>query len=163
MFNVNEQEQTSAMGPLEPGVHKMYVYSAELKNNKAGTGDFFAFELRLVEGEGRAWSNYTFNHTNATAVKIGRGQMADLLFAAGIGSFADANELDRKIKESKDVLAVIEHETGNDGRVRAVISDAFTLEGKHRNDKKKVPEGAPAPKVTARARATKSAEIDTPF
>jgi len=162
MFNVNEVEQTASFGPLEPGVHKMYVYSAELKNNKAGTGDFFAFELRLCDGDGRCWANFTFNHSNPTAVKIGRGQMADLLFAAGIGGFADAADLDRKIKDSKDFLAVVTHETGNDGRERAVLSDAFTLEGKHRNPNTKPPSGAPAPKVT-RARATKNEGADLPF
>lgn len=96
-FDPNAVEPRDNFDPLPPGIYAAEIIESDVKETKAGTGQFVALTLRVTEGafEGRQlWCNINFRNQNETAQKIGQQQLAELCLACGIrGPLEDTEHL----------------------------------------------------------------------
>ena len=93
-----EHVETS-FDPLPNGEYVVAIMKSELRNNKAGTGNYIWLELEVVEGEHKKrklWAQLTFQHQSEMARKIGQSQFADVCKAVGVPKPNDTSELHHK-------------------------------------------------------------------
>lgn len=133
MFDVNEAPESKSFEAVEPGIYKATVMDVTYANNKAGTGTYFCFEFAL-EPSGFVKDFITFEHTNPTAVEIGKAKLGDLLFCLQIGSFASVDELKQKVI-GKELAVEVGQEIDGDKTYNRV-EGYWSLGGKHRNVKR---------------------------
>jgi len=83
--------------PLPNGKYTVCVVESELKDNKAGTGNYIQLKLEVMDGKFKGrWINFvniTFTHTNSQAQEIGRKGLNTLMKACGIQSIQDTKQL----------------------------------------------------------------------
>lgn len=94
------------LGPLPAGMYPVIAVESALKDNSAGTGQFLAFTLQVIDGEfsGRKlWDNLNVNHPNKTAEDIARRQLQELCLAAGVSNLTNTEQL-----HDRPVLANVE-------------------------------------------------------
>ena len=106
------EEVLSDFTPLPEGQYTVCVIESELKDNKAGTGNYIQLKLEVMDGQYKGrWINFvnlTFTHTNSMAQEIGRKTLNTLMKACGIRDIQDTKQLhgiavraDIKIKQSE--------------------------------------------------------------
>ena len=101
---------------LPEGDYTLMITSSEIKTTKAGTGQYLALTIEVVDGaySGRKlWENINFDNPNPTAVKIAKQTLAGIMSALGLVSVNDTEELHDKplvgkikIKQRKDTGAM---------------------------------------------------------
>ena len=82
--------------PLPAGWYTASITGAELKNTKAGTGQYIAIRYDIIgpTHQGRiVFGNLNIRNPNATAEGIGRQQLGEIMRAIGIAKVADTDEL----------------------------------------------------------------------
>jgi len=82
--------------PLPAGWYTASITAAELKNTKAGTGQYIAIRYDIIgpTHQGRiVFGNLNIRNPNATAEGIGRQQLGEIMRAIGIAKVADTDEL----------------------------------------------------------------------
>jgi len=82
--------------PLPAGWYTASITAAELKNTKAGTGQYIAIRYDIIgpSHQGRiVFGNLNIRNPNATAEGIGRQQLGEIMRAIGIAKVADTDEL----------------------------------------------------------------------
>ena len=84
--------------PVPKGMYKVIVEDAEIKDTKAGTGQYISVKFNVMEGEfeGRKiFVMYNIKNPSEVAVKVGLGQLKALLMAANVSSLQlnDVSEL----------------------------------------------------------------------
>ena len=82
--------------PLPSGWYTASITAAELKNTKAGTGQYIAIRYDIIgpTHQGRiVFGNLNIRNPNATAEGIGRQQLGEIMRAIGIAKVADTDEL----------------------------------------------------------------------
>jgi hypothetical protein len=75
---------------LVEGEYAMQVEDAEIKETKAGTGEYISVKLKVLEGTRKGKTVYhMFNikNPNPEAVRIGHQQLKSFMMAAGFSSF----------------------------------------------------------------------------
>lgn len=89
-------EQTNDFSPLPVGEYLVEIVKAEIKNTKAGNGQYI--NLRLDVSEGQYANRVLFAIVNIknqleAAERIGRAQLGDIMRAIGLSSLSDTDQL----------------------------------------------------------------------
>ena len=97
-FDVSELPQSTGGGfdPLPAGWYSVKVTGAELKNTKAGTGQYIAVRYDVLgpTHQGRVvFGNLNIKNPNPKAEEIGRQQLGDLMRAIGLAKVTDTDQL----------------------------------------------------------------------
>ena len=113
-FTANEYNPAQGFEPLPNGDYIAMISEAELKNTKAGTGQYIKFVWTVMDGEysGRKiWSNHNIVNPNQTAQKIGREEISAIAHAIGR---PDVNDTDHMLNIPCSLTVSIKQETGRD-------------------------------------------------
>lgn len=96
-FDASSAPQTSNdFEPLPAGTYTATVTGCEVKQTKAGDGQYLRVEYTISgpSGAGRkVWSNYNVRNANPKAEEIGRSALAELCRAVGKARLGDTDEL----------------------------------------------------------------------
>jgi hypothetical protein len=82
--------------PLPAGWYSAVVNGAEIKVTKAGTGKYIAvrYDITGPTHQGRVvFGNLNIKNPNATAEKIGREQLGEIMRAIGLATVQDTDQL----------------------------------------------------------------------
>ena len=96
-FDASSAPQTSTdFEPLPAGTYTASITGCEVKQTKAGDGQYLRVEYTISgpSGVGRkVWSNYNVRNANPKAEEIGRSALAELCRAVGKARLGDTDEL----------------------------------------------------------------------
>jgi len=96
-FSVDALPQsTNNYEPLPPGWYTAIVNGAEIKNTKAGTGQYIAvrYDITGPTHQGRVvFGNLNIKNPNPKAEEIGRQQLGELMRAIGLTTVQDTDQL----------------------------------------------------------------------
>lgn len=97
-FNTAElpEGNTGDFQPLPEGWYTVTVAGAELKQTKAGNGEYIAvrYDVTGPTHQGRVvFGNLNIRNPNPKAEEIGRQQLGDLMRAVGLAKVTDTDEL----------------------------------------------------------------------
>jgi hypothetical protein len=138
-FNAAEVQPQQSFDALPPGRYEAIISASEMKDTKAGTGQYLQLTFDVVGGqyEGRKlWSRLNLVNPNATAVQIAERELSAICHCVGILVPADSEEL-------HDALLVID-----------VIQELNPMSGQQTNRIKGYSQvSAPAPKAKPAALA----------
>jgi hypothetical protein len=98
-FDSSTVEPAKSFGVLPRGRYNVIVATSELKETKAGDGQFLEVEYHVIDGEHesrRLWDRFNLVNPNADAERIGRSQLAALCGAVGVVKVGDSAELHDK-------------------------------------------------------------------
>ena len=138
-FNAAEVQPQQSFDALPPGRYEAIISASEMKDTKAGTGQYLQLTFDVVGGqyEGRKlWARLNLVNPNATAVQIAERELSAICHCVGILVPADSEEL-------HDALLVID-----------VIQELNPMSGQQTNRIKGYSQvSAPAPKAKPAAPA----------
>jgi hypothetical protein len=139
-FNAAAVEPQQSFDALPPGRYEAIISESEMKDTKAGTGQYLQLTFTVVGGqyEGRKlWSRLNLVNPNATAVSIAERELSAICHCVGILVPQDSEEL-------HDALLVID-----------VIQELNPMSGQQTNRIKGYSQvaSAPAPKAKPAAPA----------
>ena len=138
-FNAQNVEPQQSFDALPPGCYEAIISASEMKDTKAGTGQYLQLTFDVVGGqyEGRKlWSRLNLVNPNATAVQIAERELSAICHCVGILVPQDSEEL-------HDALLVID-----------VIQELNPMSGQQTNRIKGYSQvSAPAPKAKPAAPA----------
>jgi len=96
-INVNElPESNNSYDPLPAGWYEVNIKGAELKDTKAGTGQYIAVQYDVLgpTHQGRVvFGNLNIRNPNPKAEEIGRQQLGELMRAIGLTTVQDTDQL----------------------------------------------------------------------
>jgi hypothetical protein len=95
-FNADDFVTSSNFDPLPEGWYNVTIAGAEVKNTKAGTGQYIAIKYTVTgpTHQGRVvFGNLNIKNPNPKAEEIGRQQLGDLMRAIGIPKIKDTDQL----------------------------------------------------------------------
>lgn len=95
-FNADDFVTTNNFDPLPDGWYNVAIAGAEVKNTKAGTGQYIAIKYTVTgpTHQGRVvFGNLNIKNPNPKAEEIGRQQLGDLMRAIGIPKIKDTDQL----------------------------------------------------------------------
>lgn len=87
---------TMSNEPVPAGWYNVKVHSAEVKNTKAGTGQYIAVRYDILgpTHQGRVvFGNINIKNPNPKAEEIGRQQLGDLMRSIGLARVTDTDQL----------------------------------------------------------------------
>jgi hypothetical protein len=104
--------EAGAFDPIPAGWYNASIVSAELKETKAGNGQYIKirFDVTGPSYQGRVvWGQINIKNPNPTAEQIGRQQLGDLARAIGLERVSDSDQLvggnlQIKVKVKKDEI-----------------------------------------------------------
>lgn len=82
--------------PIPAGEYLLQVVESEMKQTKAGTGQYLNIQFEVITGpyeNRRIFQMFNVQNPSAEAQEIGQRQLADLCLATGAGAIKDSNEL----------------------------------------------------------------------
>ena len=91
--------ESSSFDPLPAGDYTALISDSEMKETKAGTGQYLQCTLQIIDGshKGRqTWARFNLVNPNATAVEIAERQFGELCRALGLPQVEDSAELHDK-------------------------------------------------------------------
>ena len=95
-FNAENVEPQQSFDALPPGRYEAIISESEMKDTKAGTGQYLQLTFTVVGGqhEGRKlWSRLNLVNPNATAVSIAERELSAICHCVGILVPQDSEEL----------------------------------------------------------------------
>jgi hypothetical protein len=97
-FDVNElpQGNTGSFEPLPAGWYTVTITQAELKDTKAGNGQYIKlrYDVTGPTHQGRVvFGNLNIKNPNQKAEEIGRQQLGDIMRAIGLAKVTDTDQL----------------------------------------------------------------------
>jgi len=95
-FNASQVEPANAFEALPAGKYVAAITESEMKPTKNGSGSYLQLTFTILEGECRnrvLWARLNLNNSNATAVKIARGELSAICHAVGVLQPRDSTEL----------------------------------------------------------------------
>jgi hypothetical protein len=95
-FNANDVDPRSDFEPLPEGPYLAVITDSEMKDNKAGTGQFLKLTFEVQDGphKGRKlWAQLNLHHPNETAVRIARAELSAICRAVDVMAPKDSSEL----------------------------------------------------------------------
>lgn len=114
MFNANEvQGERTDFTALPPAQYVLAIVNSEMKQTKAGNGEYLQLEMEVQEGPftGRkVWERLNLNNPNAQAVDIARKTLKEICFACNRPIIQSSEEL-----HGIPMLADVKVEKGKDG------------------------------------------------
>jgi hypothetical protein len=87
---------TMSSEPVPAGWYSVKIHSAEVKNTKAGTGQYIAVRYDILgpTHQGRVvFGNLNIKNPNPKAEEIGRQQLGDLMRSIGLAKVNDTDQL----------------------------------------------------------------------
>jgi len=120
-FSINDAPVSSmngARGQLPPGDYEMIVTRSDIKDTKAGTGQFIELEMQVVVGEHsgrRHWERLNISNPSKTAEDIAKAQLAALCTAVNLTELNDTEDL-----HDRPFIASIEKDRKDPERNRVV-------------------------------------------
>lgn len=82
--------------PLPAGEYLVKGIEAEMKSNKAGTGEYLAMTFEVMQGEHanrKVWHNFNLSHNSEKVAQIGQGELAALCQAINRMAITDESQL----------------------------------------------------------------------
>lgn len=98
-FNAENVEPQVALEVVPKGDYLAIMTQSELKDTRAGTGQYLQCVWEIVDGEQRGrllWDRLNLKNPNATAVKIAESQLSAICHAVGVMRPKDSTELHGK-------------------------------------------------------------------
>lgn len=96
-FDASTVETTGGQyDPLPAGWYQAKITDADLRDTKAGNGQYIAVRYDIVgpSHQGRVvWGNLNIKNPNPKAEEIGRQQLAELMGAIGLAKVRDTDQL----------------------------------------------------------------------
>jgi hypothetical protein len=95
-FNAHDVEPNTAFEPIPAGKYLAAIIASETKPTKSGGGSYLELTLSILDGEykGRQlWSRLNLRNSNATAVKIARGDLSAICRAINVMQPKDSVDL----------------------------------------------------------------------
>lgn len=95
-FNTADLPEGQNFEPIPAGWYSVTVTGAEVKETKAGTGQYIAvrYDVTGPTHEGRViFGNLNIRNPNPKAEEIGRQQLGDLMRAIGLAQVTDTDQL----------------------------------------------------------------------
>jgi len=95
-FNAAEVEPQQSFDALPPGRYEVIISESEMKDTKAGTGQYLQLTFDVIGGQhnGRKlWSRLNLVNPNATAVGIAERELSAICHCVGIITPSDSEEL----------------------------------------------------------------------
>jgi hypothetical protein len=89
-------KSTNSFDPVPAGIYEVTITKAELKDNKAGTGQFISIRYDIVgpTHQGRVvFGNFNIKNASPKAEEIARQQLGELMAAIGINRVNDTDQL----------------------------------------------------------------------
>lgn len=83
---INEADGTFDKEPVPEGWYTVTVKDSEVRETKAGDGQYVTYEFYVQEAGKRFWQNYNFDNPNEKATRIARAQIKTLCTACGKSS-----------------------------------------------------------------------------
>jgi hypothetical protein len=129
-YDANELPQGNGnFEPLPAGWYSVTLTGAELKNTKAGNGQYIAvrYDVTGPTHQGRVvFGNLNIKNPNPKAEEIGRQQLGDLMRAIGLSKVTDTDQLIGGILQIKLSIKEQEgYEPSNDVKGYKSVSGAF--------------------------------------
>ena len=110
-FNASEVEPAT-FEPIPAGKYLAAITASEMKPTKNGSGSYLQLTFTVLDGEYRnrvLWARLNLQNSNATAVKIARGELSAICRAVNVMQPRDSVELHNiplvitvKLKKRKD-------------------------------------------------------------
>lgn len=97
-FNVNDAPQMSDMvrRPLPPGQYEAMITKSELRDTRAGTGQYISLEMQVISGDHsgrRLWDNLNVSNPSKDAEDRGKAALRAICTATGKFDMEDTEEL----------------------------------------------------------------------
>lgn len=95
-FNAEEIEVSTSYDAIPPGWYPAVITESEMRETRAGTGQYLALTLELVDcayAGRRVWTNLNLRNPNAKAVEIAQRDLASICRAIGIMQPRDSEDL----------------------------------------------------------------------
>ena len=95
-FNASQVEPSNSFDPLPAGKYVAAITESEMRPTKNGSGSYLQLTFTILEGDYRnrvLWARLNLNNSNATAVKIARGELSAICHAVGVLQPRDSVEL----------------------------------------------------------------------
>lgn len=87
---------TSSRGPLPEGKYEVVIVNSDIKQTKAGTGEYIEIEMQVLEGEHsgrRIWERFNVSNPNKQAEDIAKAALGALCNAVGVNDMTDTEQL----------------------------------------------------------------------
>ena len=118
----NYAGEESKFEPIPPGDYPMQITASSMEATKDGRGRYLKLEMEITEGQqaGRKISErLNLENPNAQAVEIAQRTLRAIVFAAGLSSCTDSEQLHMRkmlvrvnVKERKDQPGTMSNEIG---------------------------------------------------
>lgn len=95
-FDASAVEPSAPREIIPPGEYKAYIVGSEMKQTRAGTGEYLALDFAIIEGEyehRHLWVNLNLINPNAQAVEIAERDLSAICRAVGRMQVSDSEEL----------------------------------------------------------------------
>lgn len=86
----------SVREPLPSGKYEVVITNSDIRQTKAGTGEFIEIEMQVVEGDytgRRIWERFNVNNANKQAEDIAKAALGALCMAVGVDNMTDTEQL----------------------------------------------------------------------
>jgi len=96
-FDISTYEAPkSDYDPLPKGEYMAMVTESQMKVTKAGTGEYLALTMQIIEGkyaDRKIWENLNLHNPNEVAEKIARANLKAIAEACGFAEIDDTDQL----------------------------------------------------------------------
>lgn len=95
-FNAEEIEVSTSYDAIPPGWYPAVITESEMRETRAGTGQYLALTLELVDcayAGRRVWTNLNLHNPNPKAVEIAHRDLASICRAIGVMQPRDSEDL----------------------------------------------------------------------
>ena len=95
-FDANQVDPSTTFDPIPAGKYPAVITQSEMKDTKAGTGQYLQLTFEIIEGafKGRSlWARLNLDNPNATAVKIAKAELSAICRAVDVLSPNDSADL----------------------------------------------------------------------
>jgi len=97
-FNANDApvSQAPTRGPLPPGKYEAIITKSDIRDTKAGTGQYIELEMQITDGEfsgRRLWERLNISNPNKQAEDIARAALGALCMAVNVLDMDDTEQL----------------------------------------------------------------------
>ena len=95
-FDANAVEPNAPREVIPPGDYKVMIVASQMKDTKAGTGQYLELEMDVLDGEhqGRKiWDRLNLDNPNPKAVEISERTLSAICRATGVWNCTDSEQL----------------------------------------------------------------------
>lgn len=119
-LDLSNVKDSGSFQPLPAGEYNLIVDEAEVKQTKAGTGEYINLKLKVLNGqyaERFIFTTFNFKNANKQAQDIGMSQLKGFLGAAGMNNQKLSNVVDMVGAKAVGVVKIKHDEQWGDKNV----------------------------------------------